>query len=385
MDDERTSDAPTRRHYLKYGGSLVAGGLLAGCSGDDAGGTTSETGTPTATDSAYTVSMAPVGEVTFDAVPETWESYFPGYADMGVALGQSDGLTAVGFKSRYHTEYYDELDGVGVDKGDVTQLYDEGIDKELYFELDNDVHLTDPRWLLENSFFGLEAADIESITETVGPFVGNTIFRRTDPWHDYRYYDMYGAFETVAEVFRREDQYAAFESFHDEFLARLQADLPSADSRPAGLLCFAGSAEPETFSPYRITDKGTNKKQFHDLGVSDALAGTGIDGLSTDDRGQIDYEAMLDVDPEALFVRGHEDKSRAEFETTVLGFMKEHSVASELTAVQNGDVYRGGPIYQGPLQNLFLTERFATLLYPDTYSGELFDRGRVSEIVAGGD
>jgi len=217
----------------------------------------------------------------------------------------------------------------------------------------------------------------------VAPFLGNTVFRRTDPWHDYRYYTMYEAFEKVAQVFQREEQYAAFASFHDEFLARVQAKLPPADQRPAGLLCFAASAEPEKFSPYRLTDKGTNKKHFHDLGVSDALAGTGIEGLSTDDRGQIDYETLLAVDPEVLFVRGHEGKSREEFEDTVLAFMKDHGVASALTAVENGAVYRGGPIYQGPIQNLFLTERFATLLYPDTYQGELFDRGRVADIVNG--
>jgi iron complex transport system substrate-binding protein len=46
-------------------------------------------------------------------------------------------------------------------------------------------------------------------------------------------------------------------------------------------------------------------------------------------------------------------------------------------------VFRGGPIYTGPIHNLFLTERFATNYFPDTVSGELFDRGRVSEIVAG--
>jgi len=411
MDDDAT-DAATRREYIRYGGAVVAGGLLAGCTGDGGGASpagtdggdgpssATESGTETSADTAttgastdeptatsgptYAVEMAPVGEVEFDAVPETWGTYFPGYADMGVALGQADGLTAVGFKSRYHTDYYDELDGVSLDTGDVTQLYDGGLDKELYYELGNDVHLTDPEWLINNSFFGLERADVEELAENVAPFLGNTIFRRTDEWHTYRYYTMYEAFGTVAEVFGKQEQYAAFASLHDEFLARVQAKLPAADQRPNGLLCFAGSDEPEAFSPYRLTDKGTNKKQFHDLGVSDALSGTGVEGLSTNDRGQIDYETMLEVDPGTLFVRGHETKSRAEFVDTVLAFMKDHGVASELTAVENDAVYRGGPIYQGPIQNLFLTERFATLLYPDAYGdGELFDRRRVAAIVGG--
>jgi iron complex transport system substrate-binding protein len=386
--DERVE--PTRRDYVRCGGAIICGAALAGCTGgagadDDATNTPASTavGSAASGDSSYTVEMAPVGEVAFDDVPETWESYFPGYADMGVALGRGDGLTAVGYTSRYHTEYYDELDGVAVDTSDVTQIYDEGIDKEIYYELGNDIHLTDPQWLL-NNFSGLDEADVEELTDNVAPFIGNTIFRRTDGWHDYRYYTMYEAFEKVAQIFDREDRYAAFASLHEECLARVQESLPPADERPNGLLCFAGGDEPEAFYPARLADRGTSKKQFHDLGVTDALADTGIEGLSTDDRGRIDYETMLEVDPETLFVRGHEDKSRAEFEDTVLGFMQDHDVASELTAVRNGAVYRGGPIYQGPIQNLFLTERFATLVYPDAYPEEkLFDRSRVADIVNG--
>jgi iron complex transport system substrate-binding protein len=132
-----------------------------------------------------------------------------------------------------------------------------------------------------------------------------------------------------------------------------------------------------------VSDEGTNNKQFHDLGIADALAGTGIEGLSTNDRGQIDYETMLEVDPDSILVRGHETKTETEFEETVLAFMREHAVASELTAVQEGRVFRGGPIYEGPIQNLFLTERFATQYFPDTFSGKLFDRGDVTEIITG--
>lgn len=40
-DDATTQEAPTRRDALRYGGTLIAGGLLAGCSGqtesDDGG------------------------------------------------------------------------------------------------------------------------------------------------------------------------------------------------------------------------------------------------------------------------------------------------------------------------------------------------------------
>ena len=387
-----------RRKFIAGAGLTIAG--FAGCMGESGEGTgttenesttaaetTSETTSEETTESgnSYTVSMAPVGEVTFESVPETWSTYFPGYADMGVALGMADGLQAVGNLARFYTSTYEELDGISVDKESLAeQITDSGIDKEIYYELDSDVHLTDPRWLTNNSFFGLETEDIDTIASDVGPFIGNTIFRRTDKWHEYEYYTMYGAFEKVAEVFQRTDRYEAFSSLHDNVISDVEGKLPSSDDRPAGLLVFAASDEPEMFSPYRLSGQGTNKKHFHDLGVTDSLAGTGIDGLSTTDRGKIDYETMLEVDPEALFVRGHETKSRKEFENTIVSFMEEHEVASELTAVKNGDVYRGGPIYQGPIQNLFLTERFAKLLYPDAFGEEqLFDRSEVADIVNG--
>lgn len=344
-------------------------------SSDGGDGTKSET---------YEVEMAPVGTVEFDAVPQSWETYFPGYAEMGIALGQAEGLTAIGNSGRFHTTHFDELDGVSVDKDAITTLVGKsGIDKELYLELDNDVHLTDPRWLTQNDFFGLDDSDVDQISATVGPFVGNAIFRRTDSWHDYRYYTMYEAFGKVATLFQQQDRYRAFKSFHDEVIADVQAALPPATERPNALLAFAGSDQPEEFSPYRITDKGTNKKHLRDLGVEDALAGSGVEGLSESNRAKIDYETMLEIDPEYILLRGHESKTADEFESTVLGFMAEHSAASQLTAVRNGNVYRGGPIYQGPIFNLFLTERAAGQFYPDSVGEELFDRDELAGIITG--
>ncbi len=366
--------------------------MLAGCTGGDGtptDGATSDTPTDggTATDAggSYTVSMAPVGDVTFDSVPETFSVYESGYADMGVALGLSDRLLAVGNKARFHTEQYAELDGVSVDEEGLTQLMGDSfaIDAELMLELDSDVHVIDPQWLLKNGFFKLEQSDLDTVSERAGPFIGNTIFRRTDGWHDYRYYSLYEAFEKVAEVFQRRDRYEAVKAVHDDAVAELSANLPGPDQRPNALLCFGGGDEPETFSPYRLSGQGTNKKQFRDLGITDALSGTGISGLSTTDRGKIDYETILQVDPDSILVRGHEDKTREEFQDTVVSFMKDHSVAAELSAVQNEMVFRGGPIYQGPIQHLFNLERFANLYFPDSFSGELFARAELSAAIRG--
>ncbi|MFB6204966.1 MAG: ABC transporter substrate-binding protein [Haloglomus sp.] len=392
MGDD-SSRGVSRRNVLTTGAGLVGAALLAGCTGDGGSGDgdASPTGasptdtSPTSTsptDTSYTVSMAPTGEVTFDSTPTNVTNYFPGYADMAVALGHGDSINSVGIKSRYHTDTYDELDGVSIDKNSLTALYQGGIDTEVFYSLGGDLHLIDPNWLL-NNFSGFEQADIDELAENVAPFFGNVIFRRTDSWHDYRYYTMYEAFQKVAQVYQEQERFQAFKSFHDDFIARVQADLPPATERPNGLLCFAAGNEPELFYPYRLSDKGTNKKQFHDLGISDALAGSGVEGLSTNDRGQIDYEAMLEVDPDSILIRGHETKTRAEFQNTVLAFMRDHDTASELTAVQEGNVFRGGPIYEGPIQNLFLTERFASAYFPETYSGTLFDRGEVSGIITG--
>ena len=394
----------TRRQVLGATGAALGAMGLSGCAGGSAGDSERSTAASTAsadstatattgptdgpdtggTATAYEVEMAPVGTITLDGVPGRVAHYFPGYADMAVALGHGDSIVSTGVTSRYHTDVYDELDGVSVDTSGMTELVgDSGIDTELFYELDSDLHLIDPRWLTNNSFFGLEEADVEELTERVAPFLGNVIFRRTDPWHDYRYYTMYEAFEKVAAVYQERDRFEAFAALHDEYIAEVQSKLPAEEERPNALLTFSSSDEPEAFFPYRVSDRGTNKKQFHDLGITDALAGTGIDGLSTDDRGQIDYEAMLAVDPDSILVRGHETRTEAEFEDTVVAFMRDHPVASELTAVQEGRVFRGGPIYTGPIHNLFLTERFAKDYFPDVFSGDLFDRGRVSEIVGG--
>ncbi|WP_396612687.1 ABC transporter substrate-binding protein [Haloferax sp. S1W] len=401
MDEDSTErNSLTRRNYLKYG-SVLGAGLLAGCTSDSDGegaateettaeeteSTTEET-TTAEPDTSYSVSMAPMGEVTLDSVPESWIAYNGGYADMGVALGVGDKMTGIGGASRYYTYVYDELPGVSVDRSVVeeNQLLDSDMSKEMFYALDNEVHLMDPNML--TNWFGWKQQDVEEITKGVGPFFGNLIFRREDEWHDYRYYTLYEAFEKVAALFQEEERYQAFNELHDEFIADIQAKLPPADERPNVLLVYAGSDEPEKFSPYRLNDKGTSKKQWRDLGVSDALSGTGIKGLSTTDRGKIDYEAMLEVDPDVILLRAHERKSAQEFRDTVLEFMKSHPVASELTAVKNDRVYRGGYLYQGPIHNFFLTERGAQQLYPDVFGEvtsdeKLFDRQRIADIVNG--
>jgi iron complex transport system substrate-binding protein len=381
-----------RRDFVRAGGAATLAGLLAGCaSPSEEGSDTTEA--PTDTESttvadateettteasgSYSVTMAPVGEVEFDAVPETAAVYESGYADMLVALGHGDAVASVGQVGRFHTGHYDELDGVDVDTSNVADLVQTGVNRETFLDLDADVHLMDPNWL--TNVFEMDDEDVSFIEERRAPFFGNTIFRRTDAWHDYDYYTLYGAFEKVAEVFQETERYEALKFFHDDYVDRIGSETP--EEGPRAALVWGGEDQPTAFSPYHLSGQGANKKSFHDLNVRDAIANSDVEALSQSQRSQIDYETLLDLDPEVLFVRGHEAKTHEEFQNTVVSFMQDHDTASRITAVENGDVYRGGPIYLGPLGHLFLTERFATRLYPDRFSGELFDRDELAGIV----
>ena len=391
----------TRREYVKYGGTLAAGGFIAGCStetgdseadsgssGDDGAesGVANESGTDAGNESTaegdgadgYSVTMEPVGTVEFEEVPERWFPYTGDYADMGVALGQADGLAAIGLRSRYGTHYYEELPGVSVDKTALSQLYQEGTGKEQFYAIDADVHLIDPNFMINR--LGWDRSDVDEIRQQVAPFVGNTTFSRVYDWHDYADYSMYEAFEKVAELFQQQERYAAFESLHDEVVGSVQNRLP--DETPDIAVLFPAGVPPESFYPYLIGG-GTQSKQWRDLGVGDALAANDVTDAQAG-GGTIDYESLLAIDPDALAIRMQGDVSDEQFREQMVSHLESHEIASELTAVQNGRVVYGGMTYQGPIIHLFQLERAARGLYPDEFGDEqLFDRKRVAAIITG--
>jgi hypothetical protein len=172
------------------------------------------------------------------AVPTEVANYFPGYADMAVALGHGDVINSTGVLDRYHTDHYGELDSVSVEKSSMTEFVGEtGIDKEVFYELDSDLHLIDPQWLVDNGFFGLDEGNVAELEENVAPFLGNTVVRRTDPCPDYRYYTLYEAFATVARVFDEPDRYEAIAGFLASTLAqiRTRSRRPSGDRTPCSV------------------------------------------------------------------------------------------------------------------------------------------------------
>jgi len=372
-----STDGATRRRFLITAG-LAGSALLAGCTGgtDDEETTTGAGGS--ASDDAYSVSMVPVGEVTFEEAPQTWVANNGSWAGMGIALGLEP-PKGVWLTNRYHTQYYDDVPGVSVDKSDMVSLYQDGVSKERFYALEADVHVIDPNFLM-NRFSGWDEGDVAEVERDVGPFFGNCIYAQHYPWHDdYRYYTLYEAFEKLARVFQRTEYYEAFEAIHDDFQSNLAPGVPGQGERPEVAVLWGVGDQPEEFYPYVIGD-GTGFKHLNDLGVRDALASTDIKDFHGS-RAAIDLETLLDVDPEVLLLRGYEGLSRSEFEDTVVASLEEHATASALTAVDNGDVYRAGGLYQGPITNMVLTERTARHLYG--VEEALFDRERVAEVVEG--
>jgi iron complex transport system substrate-binding protein len=335
--------------------------------------------------------MAPMGTVEFEAVPETWMAYFSTYGDMGIALGQLDGLEGLVYTENWPEQLYDSLPGVDVSFDDVPQLMGEsGIDSEVFYELDCDVHLFDPNFIqiLDDTWTD---EDFGVIADGVGPIVGNQIQRRGDDWHDYEYYSLYEAFERVAAVFKERERFEALKAVHDEFVASIQSDLPPREERPEiGLVSINSDFEGGSFFTYPIGDAGNGKKQYRDLGIRDAF-GSEIDG----GYAEWDYEQLLDVDPDVIvFTYGFSHVSTAEFEARVER-MREDPVGQQLSAVRADRLYRGGTAYQGPILNLLQTEAAAKQFYPEAFgawngletlsneNAQLFDHQRVADIIDG--
>ena len=295
---------------------------------------------------------------------------------MGIALGQADSLVGMFVTDNYPTQFYDEL-ALDVDVEGLPQMNADGVDKEVFYELEADVHLIDPNMLI--NWFDWARSDVEEVAGNVGPFLGNMIRRHGDAWHDYRYYTLYEAFEKIAEAFQERERYEAFRSIHDPLMEDVRSRLPPESERPEiGLLSVNSDFEGGSFWAYPIGESA-GKKQYRDLGVSDAFGDVEQGGAF-----KLDYEGLLEYDPDVLvFHFGVSHSTESGFEERV-EVMREDPVGSELSAVQDDRLVRGGTPYQGPILNLFQTEQAARQFYPDEFAGgELFDRARVRTIVEG--
>ncbi|WP_267643603.1 ABC transporter substrate-binding protein [Haloarchaeobius amylolyticus] len=415
-DDTTGRDAPTRRRLLQVGGTALGSGLLAGCLGDgatEAGttaadestGTSQKTGTDrpaddateTAASGSYEACIVPSGCLTFESVPETYAVYNGAWADMAFALGQRDGFETAG--NMIPGFFYEPFDLDVPAQDTLPSIWSEGgWDKESFYEVDPDVFLMDPNYLHGTGWdSSWDKSDTQELQENVAPFFGNNCRRRRS-FHDYKLYSLYGAFDKLATLFQERERYEAFASLHDEVRTEIQSRLPPESERPEiGLI--NGGSEPSKgkFYPLNTQDEGYEMKPYRDLDVASAFP------QSMEDGGTIDYEQLLEVDPEIIVVHwgigttGEQDSFSAKaFHEQYVAPMEADAVGSQLTAVENGDVYPGAYGEQGPIVNLLQTEMKAQQLYPEEFGAfdperfpevptenQLFDRQRVRDIIAG--
>ncbi|MFC7203303.1 ABC transporter substrate-binding protein [Haloferax namakaokahaiae] len=416
MGDDSRRDGPTRREYVKYGGAVLTGGLLAGCTGNtDAGAqetteatttaktamtatteaeeTTTESEQTTAEDISYDVEVKPYGDVLFDAVPESYVTLGSGaWADIAFAFGSEPDAMS---KRYYPLQYYEALPGVSFDSSGVTDLGDVSeVDAELFFELDADVHLIDKQLLA--SYAGWDADDFEQVESNVGPFAGSYL---RGEWSgkalgvefSFPYYTLPEAISLVGEVFQAQSRATTWNDQLDSFAADIDSTSP--DSSPNVGVIYSGSNPAEgTFYIKSPTAAGVGNYPYELLGVSNAFAEFTGDGTY-----QIDYEGLLQADPDYIFVDSAiSGLSTQEFESQIVEPMRDHPVGSELTAVQNDTIVRGCGRHQGPIIAHFETEAMAKQLYPDAFgtfdaeafpsvpeAEQLFDRQRLADIVNG--
>jgi iron complex transport system substrate-binding protein len=418
-DDSSSHEAPTRRDYLTYGGAVVGGGLLAGCAGQsDSGSTPTETETETetktktktatrtdtstdettettSTPASWTVEMDPRTEVTFESVPAEVVVYRADYADMLIALGHGDALVGMQDTQSLPMGMLAQLPDVSVDTEQITPLRQDGeYDKEIFYDIDAELHLIDPN--NAKVYFEFSEADVEEVSDNIAPWLGSFIRRpQENIGPDYPHYTLYEAFEKVGAVFRERQRYEALAAVHEDLMETITEQLPPEADRPSVGLAFLVPGDDLVGSGvFYLTDPtqlGMAKKQYRDLGVENVWAEA---GLSTE--GRATYEALLEADPDVLVSHnafGFTD-SIEQFRTSVVDVMRDDDIGSELTAVQNDRVYRGGKNVQGPIINLFQTEVAAKQIYPETFGewkglgnipeGErLFDRGHVADIING--
>jgi ABC-type Fe3+-hydroxamate transport system substrate-binding protein len=408
-DDIDTTRAPTRREYVKYGGAVVGGGLLAGCSGQSESGstttrtttetesttteTTAETTTPA--DESYSVTMSPMGTVEFDSVPETAVSFDDQWVDHMVALGQGDKLVGLGRPDGYFTAFYDRLPGVSFDTSDVAAVWGgDAVDSEIFFELDADVHHIDPLRAVD-SLDGLDEQNVETIQQEVGPFFANRGSRANNvPGGvdtDYQFYSLWETLSKYAEVYQVEDRSAALRSVRDEMVAHIQSNLPPKSERPTVALAQFWDGK---FYVYDPNKPGFGSAHTRPVKLEDALPDVEGYAASNWQSAPISVEAMLEADPD-VFISHNAVGSPEYYQNKALPNMKDDPVASQISAVQNDRVYPGGLGLQGPLFCLFQIEMTAKQVYPERFGeypglGEpvpedeqLFDRQRVADIVNG--
>jgi ABC-type Fe3+-hydroxamate transport system substrate-binding protein len=392
------AEIPTRREYVKGSGALVGGGLLAGCTSDGSNASAGESKNGTTADAdSYSVTMAPMGTVEFEDVPKSVFTIFPQYADMAVALGHGDAVNSVyvpEMSGKTMNTYYDRLEGVSFEWKGLPDPLKNGLNRELFYKLDSDVHLVDPAYISTQN--GWSQSDIEDIQNNIGPWFGNfysgTHDKPPEGYRDgYRYYGLWEMFEKIAEIFQEQERARALTEIHANVLSTIEENLPPKNERPTAVRVTYNDG---SFYTYHLNKPGYWLADTRPLDATDAFAEQDWANL----WGTVDFETMLDADPDViLHLWGispgyHLDEIRKQIESQPAG--------RQLSAIQNNRFYAAGMRYQGPIMNLFQLEMTAKQLYPEQFgewpgyvTGEpypeipaderLFDRRKLADVIGG--
>lgn len=397
-DDDSGHEAPTRRDYVKYSGTVIGGGLIAGCTGNTSSEPTpsrSKTNT-TGTDESYTVTMAPMDEVTFEEPPKDVLTVLVHHADMVLALGHGDDINSMYLPEYFgilYNDFLERLNGVAVEW---TSLHNSwNISKEQLYELDSDVHLADPAYVAK-TMDSLSFEDIGEVRDQIAPWFGNSLSgQHSDPpahWAEsYQYYTLWEIFEQVAEVFQAERRYEALAEIHSELLSTIESNLPPKDERPRTVrIQISPSGLDEGIWGFSMTGPGFNRAHTRPFGVEDAFP-------DMQEYTRIDREALLAADPDVILRTASMGPGDNWIE--IRNQLESDSVTRQIPAVENGHIHPLAVRYGGPIMNLFQLEMCAKALYPDQfgewprYEGDsypdfsadeqLFDYQRVGDIING--
>ncbi|GGL49741.1 ABC transporter substrate-binding protein [Halocalculus aciditolerans] len=313
---------------------------------------------------------------------------------MAVAAGRSDAINSIYFPEYHGTllnHFYARLDGVSFDWQNLQDSW--GLGKEGFYELDSDVHLTDPAYA--TTLDSLDQADVEEIRQQIAPWFGNYFSNThsTPPkqWADgYQYYSLWDIFEKVAEVFQAKENYRALYEEHQRLLSTVEEKRPPKDERPSVALTFPTENH---IGVFHLNAPGFLAANTRPLGAVDAFA-----DMNFERNAQVDMEAMAEADPDVILALFRFASSYSIAETKKR--FQDDPVGRTISAAKNDRIYAQGVRYQGPIANLFQLEMTAKQLYPEQLGewpgyvdGEdypeipeeeqLFDRQRVADIING--
>ena len=351
------------------------------------------------TDTAYTVTMSPVGTVRFLRPPQRIVTGDANYTDMLVALGCGSRIIAGASATNLYTGFYAQLAGLktGIDPLALQSLDGSsgvrlGFDKELLYKLHADIHHLDPLQLMAGGRW--TPADIDEITRNVGPFFANrysreNIYPGKEP---YEFYTVWELSDKVGQVYRHAERMARLKAIGDALIRSIQARLPPPEKRPTVGLIYYSNAR---ITPYSLGHGGFGQAQYTAIGARDAFEGRKIATYGEGD-GQgiaLDLEGLCSVDPDILIMPlALSGGGRTAYEQLLK--LRDDPLGRRLKAFQHDRVYPGGTALQGPVFYIFQIEMAAKQVYPELFGRYrddqryppdecLFDREAVAAILRG--